>query len=143
MAKVKGYDLDTSAHAVFSLYYHIIFVTKYRRKAMHSETIRERLKQIMYDLAPGLKIQIVSQEPADDHIHLLIRGTPSTDLVQVTNTLKGVSSKYLRSEFPEIKNLLWGDSFWSDSKFIATTGQVSLDVLMKYVESQNEPKVKK
>ena len=90
MAKVKGYDLDTSAHAVFSLYYNIIFVTKYRRKAMHSETIRERLKQIMYDLAPGLKIQIVSQEPADDHIHLLIRGTPSTDLVQVTNTLKGV-----------------------------------------------------
>ena len=71
MAKVKGYDLDTSAHAVFSLYYHIIFVTKYRRKAMHSETIRERLKQIMYDLAPGLKIQIVSQEPADDHIHQL------------------------------------------------------------------------
>jgi putative transposase len=49
---------------------------------------------------------------------------------------------YLRQEFPEIKNLLWGDSFWSDSKFIATTGQVSLDVLMKYVESQNEPKKK-
>jgi putative transposase len=143
MAKVKGYDLDTSAHAVFSLYYHIIFVTKYRRKAMHSEAIRERMKEIMRDLAPGLKILIVSQELADDHIHLLIRGTPSTDLVQVTNTLKGVSSRYLRQEFPEIKNLLWGDdSFWSDSKFIATTGQVSLNVLMKYVESQNEPKKK-
>lgn len=47
-----------------------------------------------------------------------------------------------RQEFPEIKNLLWGDSFWSDSKFVATTGQVSLDVLMKYVESQNEPRKK-
>jgi len=68
---------------------------------------------------------------------------PSTDLEKVFNTLKGVSSRYLRQEFPEIKNMLWGDSFWSDSKFIASTGQVSLDVLMKYVESQNEPKVKK
>lgn len=79
-------------------------------------------------------------EPAQDHIHLLFKGTPQTDLVQLTNTFKGVSSRYLRQEFPEIKNLLWGDSFWSDSKFIASTGQVSLDVLMKYVESQNEPK---
>ena len=74
---------------------------------------------------------------------MLVKGTPSTDLEKVFNTLKGVSSRYLRQEFPEIKNMLWGDSFWSDSKFIASTGQVSLDVLMKYVESQNEPKVKK
>lgn len=137
------YDLDRSAHAVFSLYYHIIFVIKYRRKALYSEAIRDRLKQIMYDLAPGLKIEIVSMEPADDHIHILIKGTPSTDLVKVTNTLKGVSSRYLRQEFPETRKLLWGDSFWSDSKFIATSGQVSLDKLMDYVESQNEPKKKK
>jgi len=137
------YDLDRSAHAVYSLHYHIIFVIKYRRKALHTEKIRERLKEIFRELAPTLKIEITGMEPAEDHIHLLVKGTPSTDLVQVTNTLKGVSSRYLRQEFPEIKNLLWGDSFWSDSKFIASTGQVSLDVLMKYVESQNEPKVKK
>ncbi len=136
------YDLDRSAHAVYSIHYHIIFVIKYRRKALHSEAIRERLKEIFRELAPTLKIEITGMEPAEDHIHMLIKGTPSTDLVQVTNTLKGVSSRYLRQEFPEIKNLLWGDSFWSDSKFIATTGQVSLDVLMKYVESQNEPRKK-
>jgi len=137
------YDLDRSAHSVYSIHYHIIFVIKYRRKALHSEAIRERLKEIFRELAPGLKIEITGLEPAQDHIHMLIKGTPSTDLVQVTNTLKGVSSRYLRQEFPEIKNLLWGDSFWSDSKFIATTGQASLDVLMKYVESQNEQRVKK
>jgi putative transposase len=81
-------------------------------------------------------------EPALDHIHMLVKATPSTDLEKVFNTLKGVSSRYLRQEFPEIKNMLWGDSFWSDSKFVATTGQVALEVLMKYVESQNEPKKK-
>lgn len=142
MAGKTRYDLDRSAHAVYSLHYHIIFVIKYRRKALYSDKIRERLKEIFRDLAPSLKIEITGMEPAEDHIHLLVKGTPSTDLVQVTNTLKGVSSRYLRQEFPEIKNLLWGDSFWSDSKFIASTGQVSLDVLMKYVESQNEPKKK-
>lgn len=138
-----NYKLDTSAHAVFSLYYHIIFVIKYRRKALYSIKVQDRLKAIINDLAPELKIEIISMEPSDDHIHILCKGTPSTNLVKVTNTLKGVSSRYLRKEFPEIRNMLWGDSFWSDSKFIATSGQVSLDVLMRYVESQNEPTKKR
>jgi putative transposase len=134
------YDLDRGNHVVYSLHYHIIFVIKYRRKALYNDKIRERLKEIFRELAPKAGIEIISMEPAVDHIHMLVKATPSTDLEKIFNTLKGVSSRYLRQEFPEIKNLLWGDSFWSDSKFIASTGQVSLDVLMKYVESQNEPK---
>ena len=94
------YDLDRSAHAVYSLHYHIIFVIKYRRKALHSEKIRERLKEIFRDLAPKLKIEIVSMEPAEDHIHMLIKGTPSTDLVKVVNSLKGVSSRYTFERVP-------------------------------------------
>ena len=151
MAGKTKYDLDRGNHVVYSLHYHIIFVIKYRRKALYNDKIRDRLKEIFRELAPNLTVTrdgkkipnpvtIISMEPAEDHIHLLIEGTPSTDLVSMVNIFKGVSSRYLRQEFPEIKNLLWGDSFWSDSKFIATTGQVSLDVLMKYVESQNEPK---
>jgi putative transposase len=56
--------------------------------------------------------------------------------VKTVNTLKGVTARYLRKEFPELKELLWGDSFWSDSYFLASTGQVSLDVLKRYVEEQ-------
>jgi putative transposase len=152
------YDLDRGNHVVYSLHYHIIFVIKYRRKALYNDKIRERLKEIFRDLASNLKathydkdgkrieepnpVEIVSMEAASDHVHLLIKGTPQTDLVNLVNIFKGVSSRYLRQEFPDIKNLLWGDSFWSDSKFIMSTGQVGLDVLMKYVESQNEPKKK-
>jgi len=54
------------------------------------------------------------------------------------NVIKGVTARRLRQEFPQTKKLLWGDSFWSNSYFIASTGQVSLDVLMQYVESQME-----
>lgn len=150
------YDLDRGNHVVYSLHYHIIFVIKYRRKALYNDKIRERLKEIFRDLAVNLKVthydktgakieesnpvEIVSMEATPDHVHLLIKGTPQTDLVNLVNIFKGVSSRYLRKEFPEIKNLLWGDSFWSDSKFVMSTGQVGLDVLMRYVESQNEPK---
>jgi len=67
------YDLDRGNHVVYSLHYHIIFVIKYRRKALYNDKIRERLKEIFRELAPGLKIEITGMEPALDHIHMLSR----------------------------------------------------------------------
>lgn len=130
------YKLDKSSHAVFSLQYHLVLIIKYRRKALHNEAIRERLKNIVWDLAKQLAIEIIAQEPAEDHMHILFKAKPSTDLVKVVNTLKSVTARLLRREYPQLKTLLWGDSFWSDSYFLASTGQVSLDVLKKYVEEQ-------
>jgi putative transposase len=137
------YKLDKSSHAVFSLQYHLVLIIKYRRKALCDETIRERLKNIVWGLAKQLGVEIIAQEPAEDHIHVLFKAKPSTDLVKTVNTLKGVTARLLRKEFPQLKELLWGGSFWSDSYFLASTGQVSLDVLKKYVEEQQgvEPKV--
>lgn len=134
------YKLDKSSHSVFSLHYHLIIVIKYRRKALVDETIRERLKNIIWNLAKQLQIEIITQEPSEDHIHILFKAKPSTNLVEVVNTLKGVTSRIIRREYPQLKELLWGGSLWSNSYFIATTGQVSLDVLKVYVENQNQKK---
>lgn len=136
MCNLVNYKLDKSSHAVFSLQYHLVLIIKCRRKALCNDAIRERLKNIIWDLAKQLGIEIFVQEPAEDHIHIIFKAKPSTDLVKTVNTLKGVTARYLRKEFPELKELLWGDSFWSDSYFLASTGQVSLDVLKKYVEEQ-------
>ena len=132
------YKLDRSAHSVYSLHYHLVVVIKYRRKALYDEAIRERLKQIIWSLADELGIEILAQEPAEDHHHILFTATPTTNLSNVVNVIKGVTARRLRQEFPQTKEFLWGDSFWSNSYFIASTGQVSLDVLMQYVESQME-----
>ena len=132
------HKLDRSAHSVFALYYHLVIVVKYRRKALYSSDIRERLKDIVWDLSTELDIEIVAHEPAEDHYHLLFKATPKTNLVNAVNVIKGVSSRRLRQEFPETKKLLWGDSFWAPSYFLATSGQVSLDALNEYVESQAE-----
>ena len=129
------YKLDRSAHSVYSLHYHLVVVIKYRRKALYDEVIRERLKRIIWDLADELGIKILAQEPAEDHLHIIFTATPTTNLSNVVNVIKGVTARRLRQEFPQTKEFLWGDSFWSNSYFIASTGQVSLDVLMQYVES--------
>lgn len=132
------YKLDRTAHSVHSLHYHLVIVVKYRRKALYDETIRERLKEIIWNLADNLGIEILTQEPAEDHLHVLFKAAPKTNLVNVVNVIKGVTARRLRQEFPQTKEYLWGNSFWSDSYFIASTGQVSLDVLTSYVESQME-----
>jgi putative transposase len=132
------YKLDRSAHSVYSLHYHLVMVIKYRRKALYDEEIRERLKQIVWSLSDELGIEILAQEPSEDHLHILFRASPTTNLANVVNVIKGVTARRLRQEFPQTKEFLWGDSFWSNSYFIASTGQVSLDVLMQYVESQME-----
>ena len=121
---------------MYSLHYHLVVVIKYRRKALYDEVIRERLKQIIWDLADELGIKILAQEPAEDHLHIIFTATPTTNLSNVVNVIKGVTARRLRQEFPQTEEFLWGDSFWSNSYFIASTGQVSLDVLMQYVESQ-------
>ena len=130
------YKLNRSAHSVYSLHYHLVVVIKYRRKALYDEAIRERLKQIIWSLSDELGIEILAQEPAEDHHHILFTATPTTNLSTVVNVIKGVTSRRLRQEFPQTKEFLLGDSFWSNSYFIASTGQVGLDVLMSYVESQ-------
>lgn len=132
------YKLDKSSHSVFSLQYHLILTIKYRRKALVNEAIRERLKNIIWDLAKQLDIEIITQEPAQDHLHILFKAKPTTNLVEVVNTIKGVTSRIIRQEYPQLKELSWEDSFWSNSYFIASTGQVSLDVLTAYVENQNQ-----
>lgn len=132
------YKLDRSAHSVYSLHYHLVMVIKYRRKALYNEEIRERLKQIVWSLSDELGIEILAQEPSEDHLHILFRASPTTNLTNIVNVIKGVTARRLRQEFPQTKDFLWGDSFWSNSYFIASTGQVSLDVLMQYVESQME-----
>ncbi len=132
------YGLDRSAHSVYSLQYHLVIVTKYRKKVLCNDAIRERLKEVVLSLAPKAGIEILAQEPGEDHHHILFKTTPKVNLSSIVNIIKGTTSRYLRKEFPETKKLLWGDSFWSDSYFVASTGQVSLDVLIGYVESEGE-----
>ena len=130
------YNLDRGGHSVYSLYYHLVIVVKYRRKALYSEAIRERLKEIIVQLSENLGIEILAQEPGEDYHHILFKATPKASLSNIVNVIKGTTSRYLRHEFPETKKILCGDSFWSKGYFVATSGQVSLDVLKEYVESQ-------
>lgn len=82
----------------------------------------------------------ITEEKEANNTPTHIRLHPKIDLTKLINSLKGVSSRLLFKEFPEIKNKLWNGALWSPSYCLITTGQVTLDQLKKYVESQGEPK---
>ena len=83
------------------------------------------------------QVEIIEQETDKDHIHILFKTKPTINMTKYINSIKGMSSRILFQEYPEIKIKLWKGHLWSRSYCLLTTGQTTLDVLKKYVESQD------
>lgn len=131
------YRTDRTNNAVFALCYHFISVVKYRQKVFINEELITDLKNIIEEIATEFEVEIIEQECGEDHLHLLFRSKPTLDMTKFINILKGRSSRKIREKYKDfLKDKLWGDSFWSPSYFLATTGNVTLDILKKYVENQ-------
>jgi putative transposase len=129
------YELDKGQHSVYALCYHLVMCIKYRRKVLHGE-IADSLKQILGALSEKIGITIIEMEIEKDHVHILFKSKPTHQPSKVINSLKSVSARRLFVKHPEIKQYLWKRRFWSNSYFLATTGQVTLDMLKQYVQKQ-------
>ena len=128
---------DNNNHSVFSLNYHLILVIKYRRKVISKE-IKNRLIEIFEYICVNYNISSIEINSDLDHLHILFKAHPNSELSKFINAYKSATSRLIKKEFPEVKEQLWADSFWSKSFFLATTGGVTLDTLKKYVETQGE-----
>lgn len=130
-------EYDTNQHSVFLLQYHLIFVVKYRR-AVIDDKICARLREIFEYIAksPRYAITIIEFNHDKDHLHILFKSQPKSDLVAFINAYKSASSRLIKKEFPSIRKYLWREYFWSRSYFLASTGGVTLETLKKYVENQ-------
>ena len=132
-------QLNSNNNAVFSLKYHLIINVKYRKNVFDNLQLLDRCKEIISETIKENEVELLNIECGNDHVHILISTKPTTNLTKLMNVIKGRSSRILRKEFAiYLQDKLWGKSFWSPSYYIATTGNVSLDTLIKYVESQRE-----
>jgi putative transposase len=132
------YDLDSGAHSTYSLHYHLILTTKYRRGVLTEERT-QFIRGVISGFTDKYGVELTNLDGEDDHVHILFRAKPTTDLVKFINTVKGATARRIRNEYEdELKTEPWGDSFWNDSYCLISTGQVSLDVLKQYVEDQRE-----
>ena len=128
-------ELDTNAHSVFLLHYHLILVVKYRRNVIDA-VISERAKEIFEYISPTYKISVQEWNYDKDHIHILFKAHPKTEISKFINAYKSASSRLIKKEYPDIKRKLWNEYFWSQSFCLLTTGGAPLEVIRKYIESQ-------
>lgn len=129
--------LDSNNHSVFLLYYHLVLVTKYRRKVI-DDNISNRLKEIFEKIQNNYNITLQEWNYDKDHIHILFKAHPNTELSKFINAYKSASSRLIKKEFPEIKEQLWKEYFWSRSFCLLTTGGAPIEIIKKYIESQGE-----
>ena len=130
-------ELDTNNHSVFMLHYHLIMCVKYRNKVI-DHIIADRLKEIFVRIAPAYNIMLEEWNHDTDHVHILFRGQPNTEISKFINAYKSASSRLIKKEFPHIRKSLWKEMFWSQSFCLLTTGGVTVDIIKQYIQSQGK-----
>ena len=128
-------DLDTTAHSVFSLQYHLILVTKYRKPVLDDE-ISERARALFEAIAPAYKIEVLEWNHDQDHVHIFFKAQPKAELSKFINAYKSASSRVLKKEFPSMRKQLWQDMFWSRSFCLLSSGSAPIEVIQQYIKEQ-------
>ena len=134
-------QLDTNNHSVFSLNYHLILVVKYRKKALSRKVMLDQIESMAREIGILHGIQVEEFNGEADHVHFLLRAKPNTTMSAFINSLKSATSRVLKRLFPEIRKKLWKEQFWSNSYCLITVGGAPLEVVKRYIESQNAPEV--
>lgn len=131
--------MKSSNNAVFEIYFHLVLITKYRRKVIDDE-VKKRLQEIFEDLCESWSCNLIEFNSDKDHVHLLLEGRPQVQPSTLINNLKTVSSRYLRKEFPRLREK--GSAFWSPSYCLVSCGGAPLEVIKTYIEKQGQKKEK-
>ncbi|MBQ9030096.1 MAG: IS200/IS605 family transposase [Parasporobacterium sp.] len=130
-------NLDNNNHSVFAMYYHLVLVVKYRRNVF-DDSVSDYARNIFVKIAPSYNITLLEWNHDSDHVHLLFKAHPNSELSRFINAYKSASSRLIKKNFPEVKQKLWKEYFWSQSFCLLTTGGAPLEVIKKFIETQGE-----
>jgi putative transposase len=124
---------------VYSLQYHLVLTTKYRKKVLNSE-LSEALFMKVRELLGKWDCIVIEINGEEDHIHILFEAHPTLQLSTLVNNLKTVTSRFLRKEYSEhLKKAYWGyDGLWNRSYCILSTGGATIEIIKKYIENQGK-----
>ncbi len=125
-------DYKRDEHRVHLLVYHIVWTPK-RRKAVLKNKIAQRCKELIHQKCEEKGWTILNLAIQPDHIHLFIQTWPDNSPSEIVKEIKGITSYHLRREFPELLKI---PSMWTRSFFVATAGNVSQEIIQKYIEAQ-------
>ncbi|MEX2970821.1 IS200/IS605 family transposase [Streptomyces sp. C184] len=132
-------DIRTGRHVTSHLQAHLVFITRYRR-GIFDDVMLRRCEEIMRAVCADFETELKEFNGERDHVHLLVHYPPKVALSKLINSLKGVSSRYLRAEYTgRINRVGMGSIFWSRSYFAGSCGDAPLTMVRQYIENQKPP----
>ncbi len=124
---------DTGKHCVFYHRYHIVWSTKYRFKVLKGD-LRLRIREIIRQVCSENGVEIIKGVLSSDHIHMFVSVPPKLAISDLVRKMKGRSSRKAQQEFPHIRKRYWGRRFWGRGYFSTTSGAITQDVVLQYLE---------
>ncbi len=125
------------AHTLYDLKYHIVWVTKYRKPIL---TVKRaiRTRDLIREIALSKNVQILKGHVSKDHIHLFVSVPPSLSIATLVQYLKGKTSRKLLMEDKQLSKTNWGQHLWARGYFATTSGPVTDEPIMHYIENQDD-----
>jgi len=124
-----------SAHAVFDIKYHVVWITKYRYKVLRGR-VAERARDLIRQICEAREVVIVRGAVSVDHIHMLLSAPAHLAPAKLVQYIRGRSSRRLQEEFPELRKRYGGQHLWVRGYFCATVGAVDEKTIQEYIENQ-------
>ncbi|MBL8177359.1 MAG: IS200/IS605 family transposase [Bryobacterales bacterium] len=128
-------EYRTSAHAIYDIKYHLVWITKYRYKVLRGR-VAERARDLIRQTCEARGITIIRGAVSPDHVHMLVSAPPSLAPAKIVQYIKGRSSRRLQDEFTELRKRYWGQHLWGRGYFCATVGAVDEKTIREYIEKQ-------
>ena len=117
--------VKSTRHAKYELYYHIVFVPKYRRSHLTGKT-KERLETIFAEICEDKSLELVESKVMPDHVHLFIGSPPKNAPSLIVNWVKGISARKYNQRYDDRVK-------WTRSYYVGTAGSASKRVIEQYI----------
>jgi len=127
--------LRSTRHVKYWCGYHLVWIPKYRRDILVGK-VAEYTREVLESIAEELGCEVLTLEVMPDHVHIFLLCPPRLAPSYIANYLKGKSGRKILQKFPHLRTRAKYGKLWTRSYFVATVGNVTADVVKKYVEEQ-------
>ncbi len=125
-----------TSHSTYDLKYHLVWITKYRKKVLTGK-VAERVRAIIREICKQNEVEILKGHVSKDHVHLFVSVPPYISVSDLVQALKGKSSRKLLSTDKTLQKQFWGRHLWARGYFAASSGNVTDEVVMEYIKTQD------
>ena len=126
-----------TSHTTFDLKYHLVWITKYRKPILEGK-IAYRTRELIREICGTHSIEIIRGHISKDHVHIFISMPPQISVSKIAQYLKGKTSRKLLEENAVLKKKFWGAHLWGRGFFAVSSGSITDETIMEYIEKQDE-----